>query len=157
MRFVMLLLIMTYSVAFLTNVLPSLTYPDFQMNGYYLFASLVFLVVLLGATAAYFLHKPRKSGLNKIQLLSGIAVVGAILYYGLNQVMGQVSDNMLFNAAHSIAEFLFYIFVMPFFGINALLEVDVAFFALLTCILYVPLFFVSMLKKRNKSVRTEAS
>ena len=136
-KYLYMLIIYVFSVLY--NIIPSIKYPDFDLNVSNLLVSITFVISFF----VYFkiiLH----TGINKtiivILILSSISGIFIHLIY--------LSNNT--GALWGLSIVLYIVFISPFFGFNSLMHADYSIFAIFVSLFYIIIFFIYLIRDNVK-------
>lgn len=110
----------------------AMLHPDGTINGWQSIASVVWLVILVGSL---FYMKEDKA-LRLVVWYIRIGLVAALFIYGVSLLEGAFSETIWFDALASVQFVFYFLFVVPFFGLNAWTDVLFGEFSLYMSVLY---------------------
>lgn len=141
------LLIVFYVIAFLTNFMSSIKYPDANITIFNLLATVFFVLILLKYTKEK-LHV--KNGNKKLKVYLLLGVISGVLIYVIKMFENFMFDYPVLDAIASIQYPIYLIFITPLFGVNVLFNLSSSTFALFMSLFYViSLFYVVSFKKKD--------
>jgi len=147
------LLIFFYVIAFITNFMSSIKYPDANITIFNFLATVLFVIILLKYTKEK-LHAKNGNKKLKVYLLSG--VISGILIYVIKMFENFMFDYAFLDSLASIQYPLYLFFVTPLFGANLLFNLSGSTFALFMSIFYILTLFylISYNKKYSFNLRS---
>lgn len=142
----LIVLIVTYLIAFFRNLMPSLKYPDSNLTILYLLVTLLLLFFLL----LFIIKVPFNVKVNKgIKLFLIAGFLSGIIVYLINLFEMTLRDNVILDVIASIQYPLYLLFTTPLFGLNYLLDINVGVFSLLMSAVYILVFNLLMYVKKE--------
>ncbi|AVK84678.1 hypothetical protein C3943_14435 [Lysinibacillus sp. B2A1] len=140
-----ILLICSYLLAFSTNLISSLKHPDSTMSIFNLFATALFLIVLL-----ILLKKASYSGeFNKgLKAFLIFGFISGLVVYVIKMFEGTMMDYAILDMIASIQYPFYLMFTTPLFGLNYLFDISYESFSLLMSVVYVIAFILVMSFKK---------
>lgn len=133
---VVYILILTYLLATIINLIPSLKYPDSNLSVINILVSVFFLLALL----VFSINKTHYKVFN-LFLIFGI--IGGCLIYVINKFDIAIIENLQYP--------LYIIFITPLFGGNAIFDYEYGVYSLLVTITYLIIYNLkAFFKKRIK-------
>jgi hypothetical protein len=136
-----LLFSIVYLLVLMVNLIPSIKYPDGNLNIWNLIFTILFILILF-----YFSRKVAKA--INLFLIGG--AVGGTLIYIVNFIDEIALNSLITDLIVNIQYPFFIIFVTPFFGVNSLFQFNVSLFSLLSSFFYIiVLLFTVILKKSH--------
>ncbi|WP_164667284.1 hypothetical protein [Virgibacillus doumboii] len=137
----LLVLILSYSLAFSVNFMPSIKHPDSNMNMLNLLVSLLFVLIL-------FLYARKGNKIFRIFTIAG--VTSGIIVFVITRFEHLMYNNVLLDMIASIQYPLYLIFITPLFGGNIAFGMSYGAYGLLMSLVYGLVFIVSTgFKKKN--------
>lgn len=139
------LLIVFYLIAFSTNFMSSIKYPDANITIFNFLATVLFVLILLKYTKEK-LNAKKDNKKLKIFLLVG--VITGVLVYVIKMFENFMFDYAFLDAIATIQYPIYLIFITPLFGANLLLNLSSSTFSLFMSLFYIfTLFYVVSFKK----------
>jgi hypothetical protein len=135
-----ILLIVSYLLAFSVNLMPSLKYPDVNVNIFHLLATLLFIFLLLMYS---------KKGSKTLKVFSIVGVVSGVLIFVVKTFENAMLENAILDAIASIQYPLFLIFTTPIFGGNILFNLSYGSYSLLMSLFYGAVLCLTLYFKKN--------
>lgn len=136
-----ILLICSYLIAFSTNLISSLKHPDSTMSIFNLFATALFLIVLL-----ILLKKASYSGeFNKgLKAFLIFGFISGLVVYVIKMFEDTMMDYAILDMIASMQYPFYLMFTTPLFGLNYLFDISYESFSLLMSVVYVIAFILVM-------------
>lgn len=150
----LLLLIVFYVIAFFTNFMSSIKYPDATITIFNFLATVLFVIILLKYTKEK-LHAKNGNKKLKVYLLSG--VISGVLIYVIKMFENYMFDYAVLDALASIQYPIYLFFVTPLFGANLLFNLSGSTFALFMSIFYILTLLYVVRFKREYSFKFRSS
>lgn len=141
----LIILITFYLIAFITNLIPSIKYPDTTMNILNLTVTILFLMTLLIFTKKASYNSKSNKGLKTILLLGFIS---GIVVYVIKRFEETMLNYVILDMIASIQYPLYLIFTTPLFGLNYLFQMNYGIFSLLMSAVYVISLILVMRSKK---------
>ncbi len=123
----LVLLIASYILAFSVNLMPSIMYPDLNVDGFNLLVSLLFMLLLL-------LYSRR--GSKKLKVFAVLGVISGILVFFITTFEHAMFDNIILDSIASLQYPFYLIFITPVFGGNLLFAQSYGSYSLLISLFY---------------------
>lgn len=134
--------------SYIVNFIPSIKYPDSSIHAHHLILSaaciLSFLIFSLISKRSIF----------KFFLVTGM--LSGLLIFTLIYLESYFLGNLFFDMLSSIYYVLYIVFVTPLFGINQVLNAEVAYLSLFTSSIYLVLYLVQIKNRLIKKVRMQS-
>ncbi|WP_019413432.1 hypothetical protein [Paenisporosarcina sp. TG20] len=123
----LLLLLVSYLLAFSINLMPALKYPDLNMNIFNLLVTLLFMFLL-------FLYS--KKGSKTLKVFSIVGVISGVLVFVVTTFEHAMIGNGILDVIASIQYPFYLIFITPLFGGNILFDLSYGSYSLLMSLFY---------------------
>lgn len=136
----LILLMVSYLLAFSINLMPSLKHPDLNMNMFNLLVTLLFMLLLL-------LYS--KNGSKTLKIFSIVGVISGVLVFAVTTFEHAMFDNVILDGIASIQYPLFLIFTTPIFGGNVLFDLSYGLYSLLMSLFYGVVLCLTVYFKKN--------
>ncbi len=134
-----LLLIGSYLLAFIINLIPSIKHPDSTISIFNLLVTILFIVLLLVYS--------KKEG-KILRVFSIFGIISGVIVFGITTFEHAMIGNGILDAIASI-HFPFYLtFITPLFGINMLFDLSYGFYSLWISLFYGVLFALTVYFKK---------
>ncbi|WP_099157122.1 hypothetical protein [Virgibacillus ndiopensis] len=142
-----ILLIISYLIAFVINFLPSMKYPDANINLVNLLATILLLGVLI-----IFTNKMRgtKRSPKLLRIFYIFGIIAGVLVLVLKMLEDYTLKYAILDIIASIQYPLYVFFTTPFFGANMLFNVNYATFAVFTSLFYMLMLVLMGIVGNNK-------
>lgn len=141
----LIFLIGSYLIAFLTNLIPSLKHPDSNMSIYNLLATALLLIILL-----IFIKITSYNGKSykrlKVFLIFGF--ISGLVVYVIKMFESTMLDYAILDIIASIQYPFYLVFTTPLFGVNYLFDLSYEAFSLLMLAVYILFFILIMSFKK---------
>lgn len=138
-------LICSYLIAFISNLIPSLKYPDSTMSSFNLIVTVLFLIALLiFVKKASYISKVNK-GL-KVYLIFGF--ISGLVVYVIKIFEDTMMNYAILDMIASIQYPFYLMFTAPLFGMNYLFDINYEVVSLLGSVVYGNAFILFMLFKK---------
>ncbi|WP_186577931.1 hypothetical protein [Aquibacillus kalidii] len=135
-------LIGSYLFAFFLNLMPSIKYPDLNMNVWNLVVTLVFMFLLIMYS---------KQGKKKLKIFSLVGVISAVLVFLITAFEQVMFEHAFLDAIASLQYPLYLLFITPLFGGNDLFDVSYGLYSLLMSLFYGIVFGLTLYFRRDDS------
>ncbi|MEK4522508.1 hypothetical protein MKX96_12870 [Psychrobacillus sp. FSL W7-1493] len=135
----LIMIIVIYIIALLVNFVPAIKFPDHRISIFNLAISILFLIGILYYSSV-------KNGI----VLYGIAFVATSVIFVVNLIESYLFDYVVLDVLANIQYPLYVIFVIPFFGLNKLLNMSYGNFSFIVSLLYLIILAGSLLKYKWK-------
>ena len=146
-RMFVIMFALMYVVSFAVNFMPAIKFPDLTVDSVHLLTSVLFTMFLLGSS---FSRNPA------IQLFSLIGMIACVIVFGLHSIEYLVASSVVMDLVISLQYPLYFVFVVPLFGLNYVSDIDYGTFAALTSIIYGIVFVcLSVMKPSERNVQVE--
>lgn len=139
----LLVVLIIYVLALMTNLMPSLKYPDTTTNVFHLMNSLVLLIMVV-----LLAFKPSIKG-KSLSIFKAILFVGSlsgVIVFIIHTVENYAVNHALLDIISSIQYPLYLIFTTPFFGINHLFQLNYEIFSLFMSAVYLIILIIIRIK-----------
>jgi len=136
----LILLMVSYLLAFSINLMPALKHPDLNMNIFNLIVTLLFMLLLL-------LYS--KKGSKTLKIFSIVGVISGVLVFVVTTFEHAMFDNVILDAIASIQYPLFLIFTTPLFGGNVLFDLSYGLYSLWMSLFYGVVLCLTVYFKKN--------
>lgn len=124
----LILLIVSYLLAFSINLMPAIKHPDLQIGMLNFLVSLVFMAFIVICL---------KTGSQKLKkFIIGGTYAGIVIFFISELETYYISGSSIFDVIASIQYPVYLIFIVPLFGMNLLLDTSYEMFSLMTIIFY---------------------
>ncbi len=123
----LILLIITYLLAFFVNVIPALKHPDLDVGIFNLLVTILFI-------SLYLIYS--KKGNKKLKIFSIIGVISSILVFTITTFEHAMIDNGILDVIVPIQYPFYLIFITPLFGGNILFDLSYGTYSLLMSLFY---------------------
>lgn len=141
----LIILISFYLIAFITNLMPSLKYPDATMNILCLLVTILFLMTLLIFTKKASYTIKSNKGLKTFLLLGFIS---GLVVYAIKGFEDTMMNYVILDMIASIQYPFYLIFTTPLFGMNYLFQMNYEIFSLLMSAVYFIALIIVMRSKK---------
>lgn len=135
----LIMIIVIYIIALLVNFVPAIKFPDHRISIFNLAISVLFLIGIL-----YY------SSVKNGTVLYGIGFVATSVIFVVNLIESYLFDYVVLDVLANIQYPLYVIFVIPFFGLNKLLNMSYGNFSFIVSLLYLIILAGSLLKYKWK-------
>ncbi|MER2261306.1 MAG: hypothetical protein ABS934_04775 [Psychrobacillus sp.] len=135
----LIMIIVIYIIALLVNFVPAIKFPDHRISIFNLAISVLFLIGILYYSSV-------KNGI----VLYGIGFVATSVIFVVNLIESYLFDYVVLDVLANIQYPLYVIFVIPFFGLNKLLNMSYGNFSFIVSLLYLIILAGSLLKYKWK-------
>ncbi|MCT2538266.1 hypothetical protein NC661_10465 [Aquibacillus koreensis] len=136
----LLLLIASYVIAFSINLMPAIKHPDLHMPFSHLITSTLLMILLLLAT---------KRGSKQMLHFSLIGALSGVIVFVLAKVEQVMGVHVIVDVVTSIQYPAFFIFIIPLFGLNFLIDLSYDVFSLCMSLFYITLFGITFYFKNK--------
>lgn len=141
----LIFVIFAYTIAFLTNLIPSIKHPDSNMSTLNLVVSVFFLVVV----SLYIKKVPNRSkATNGLMVFLIVGFFSGVIVYFLKTYEHLSMENAFLDVIASIQYPFYIIFTIPLFGLNSLIDINYGLFSLLMSVLYLIAIIFLVTSKR---------